>query len=567
MTTAGRAPLAATRPGRATHRSDGSARSRRRADGFAGLGTMARLVLRRSGVRLIVWLVVLVGMYQYIVSYYKTAFPTQQSLDDFAALSNTPGIRALTGLSPAANTMGGAVWTKGWMTVVVALAIGVLFLVTRSGRADEEAGRTELLRSRVLGVHACSVASWLVTGGLCVAVGVFVSLVSIGGSLDPQGSGVAGSLILGASIAGVGLVGVGVGALAGQVSSTSRGANTLGSVAILVFYALRMIGDLGDGRLSWASPIGWAEQMQPYSGNRWWPLLLLLALAAALLAVAGRLEARRDFGAGLLPQRAGKAGAPARYATPLGLALRLQRNPILGWTVAVLLAGLLLGSVVQAMTKLLSDAGSSTEKLLRGTGVSALLALLVSMIALVTIVFAVQTTMSLRSDEASGIIEPQLAGALSRRRWSLQRLIIPTVWSAVLLALGGYLIGAADAAALGGSSESSGLAQGGRLALAALAYWPAVMVFVGLAVLLWGYLPRVSTPITWGVMAATWFLTMFGEVFRLPHWFLAAMPLSATPYQPLRPMAWTPLLVMTLIALAMTWIGLDRFARRDIQPG
>ncbi len=557
MTAAGRAPTAAP-PDRPTERS--SAQRRTPVHGYRGLGAMVGLVLRRNRVRLAVWVVALVGMYQYIVSYYQTVFPNQQALDDFAALSNTPGIKALTGLSPAANTMGGAVWTKGWMTVVIALAIGAVFLVTRSGRADEEAGRTELLRSRVLGVHAYSLASWLVIGALCVAVGALLSLVSIGGSLDPAGTGIAGSLILGASVAGIGLVGLGVGAVAGQLSSTARGANSLGSSVVIVLYVLRMIGDMGNGALSWASPIGWGQQMQPYAGNRWWPFLLMLLLTGILLTVANRIEARRDLGAGLLPQRPGKAGAPARYGTPLGLALRLQRNPIIGWTVAIVLGAMLMGSVVQAMTDLLADAGSGAQDLLRGTGVGALLALLVSMMALITVIFALQTTVSLRSDEASGIIEPQLAGALSRRRWSLQRLLIPAVWSAVLLALGGYLIGAVYGASIGDSS------QGGRLASAALAYWPAVMVFVGLAVLLWGYLPRLAIPLAWGVMAAMWFVTMFGEVFRLPQWFIDLLPLSATPYLPLEPMAWTPLVIMTLVALALTWLGIDRFTRRDIQP-
>lgn len=556
MTAAGHAPTAVSRATQVT-RAGGR---RQPAEGYRGLGPMLRLVLRRNRVRLVVWVVALVGMYQYIVSYYRTVFPTQQSLDDFAALSNTPGIRALTGLSPAADTMGGAVWTKGWMTVVFALAIGVVFLVTRSGRADEETGRTELLRSRALGVHAYSMASWLVSGAMCVVTGLLLTGVSIGGSLDPEGTGVAGSLILGASVAGIGLVGVGVGAVAGQVSSTSRGANSLGASVIIACYVLRMIGDLGNGVLSWLSPFGWGQQMQSYGGNRWWPLLLLLALTAGLLAVAGRIEARRDFGAGLLPQRPGRAGAPARYGTPLGLALRLQRNQIVGWTVAVVLGAMLMGSVVQAMTDLLADAGPGAEDLLRGSGVAALLALLVSMMALITVIFAVQTTVSLRSDEASGIIEPQLAGAVSRWRWSLERLLIPTVWSAVLLALGGCVIGAVYGAAVHDPS------QGGRLAIAALAYWPAVMVFVGLAVVLWGYLPRVSVPIAWGVMAAMWFVTMFGEVFRLPHWLLDLLPLSATPYQPLEPMAWTPLLIMTIVALALIWIGVDRFTRRDVRP-
>lgn len=535
-------------------------RVRPSSDALAGLGTMVRFILRRNRVRLAVWFLVLVVMYQYVVSYYRTIFTTQKALDEFAAVSNTPGIKALTGLSPAAHTLGGAVWTKGWMTVVLALAIGVVFLVTRSGRADEELGRTELLRSRVLGVHAYSVASWLVNGALCVAVGLGIALVSIGGHLDPAGTGVAGSLVLGGSVAGVGLVGLGVGAVAGQVSSTSRGANSLGATVLVVFYVMRMAGDLGSGVLTWASPIGWGQHMQPYAGNRWWPFALLVVLAVLLLAVAGWLEATRDLGAGLVPERAGRSSAPARYATPLGLALRLQRNPIIGWTAAIVLGGMMFGSVVQAMTNLLTDAGQGAENLLRGTGVAALLALLINVMSLVTVIFAMQSTVTLRSDEASGMIEPQLAGALSRWRWALQRLLIPAVWSAVLLLIGGYLVGSVYGASIHDAS------QGGRLALAALAYWPAVMVFVGFAVLLWGYVPRLAIPIAWGVMVAMWFLTMFGEVFGLPQWLLNALPLAATPYQPLEAMSWTPLVVMALVAGVLTWAGIDRFARRDVQP-
>ena len=64
----------------------------------------------------------------------------------------------------------------------------LLALVTRSGRADEETGRTELLRSRALGVHAYSMASWLVSGAMCVVIGLLLTGVSIGGSLDPDGT-------------------------------------------------------------------------------------------------------------------------------------------------------------------------------------------------------------------------------------------------------------------------------------------------------------------------------------------------------------------------------------------
>ena len=103
--------------------------------------------------------------------------------------------------------------------------------------------------------------------------------------------------------------------------------------------------------------------------------------------------------------------------------------------------------------------------------------------------------------------------------------------------------------------------------LAALACWPAVMVLVGVAVALFGWLPRLAIPLTWGVLAAMWFIVILGDALHLPGWLLDVLPFPATPYQPFEPLTWTPLVVMTLIAVGLTWTGIDRFARRDVQPG
>ena len=547
-----------TRPGRATaipvaqHPAD---------DSLAGLGTMVRLVVRRNRVRVLVWFAVIVGLFAYVEAYYASIFTTQAALDDFAKVSNVPSIKALTGLAAAPNTMGGAVWTKIWMTCTLMLAFGVVFLLTRSGRADEEAGRTELLRSRMLGAHAYSAASWIVTSVLCVAVGLGVTAVSIAGRLDPVDAGVTGSLVLGASMTGVGLVAVGLGALAGQLTSTSRAANALASTVLGAFYLLRMVGDLGDGRLTWVSPVGWGQQMQPWGANRWWPFALLLALTALLLLAAAHVEARRDLGAGLLSERSGPADAPARNASPLGLGLRLQRGPIIGWTLTLVLAALMCGSVVDAMNKMMSDSGANLPAIIRGTGVDALVSMLLTVLAMITAVFAIQTSLSLRGDEANGIIEPQLAGAVSRTQWALQRLAIPAVGSAVLLLLSGALLG------LGRASTTGQYEQIGSLALAELTYWPAVMVFVGVAVLLFGWLPRLAVALTWGVLTAMWVVVLVGDPLHLPNWLLDAVPFSATPYQPLEQMSWPPVLLLAAVAAALVWLGLARLARRDIQNG
>jgi ABC-2 type transport system permease protein len=93
------------------------------------------------------------------------------------------------------------------------------------------------------------------------------------------------------------------------------------------------------------------------------------------------------------------------------------------------------------------------------------------------------------------------------------------------------------------------------------------MVFVGIAVALFGWLPRLAIPLTWGVLAAMWFVVVIGDALHLPRWLIDVLPFSATPYQPLEQMSWTPLLVIALVAAALVWAGIDRFTRRDVQPG
>src|SRR5690606_40717531 len=108
---------------------------------------------------------------------------------------------------------------------------------------------------------------------------------------------------------------------------------------------LRAAGDVGDGTLSWASPIGWAQKARPYAGDRWWPLLLLAALAAATLALAVFLTGRRDVGGGLVPPGPGPAHASPALGRPLGLATRLQRGSVIWWSVGVAALGTAYGAV------------------------------------------------------------------------------------------------------------------------------------------------------------------------------------------------------------------------------
>ena len=526
---------------------------------MTGLSICIRFILRRNWIRLLVWAAVLAVMIPVVYDSQQQAFPTQAARDAYAQVANTPAVAAMTGLPYAAGSLGGILVIKIWMTLAVALAFASIFLVIRNGRADEEEGRTELLRSAALGRHAYSVANYAVVGALSVAVGLLVALLCLAVKLPA-----AGSLIMGASIAGTGLAFVAIGALCGQVSSTSRGANSLGVVVLAVFYFIRAGADLQTtgtdvSALSWFSPIGWAQNMRAFGQDTWWPLLPLLLLAGVGCAAALRIETSRDLGMGLLPQWRGPATATAFLARPVGLVLRLQRGSLLGWLIGVVVAGLFFGGVGKAMSDLLDPSNPFARALVGNSGGSMLqsvLGIFALFNGLLAGAFAVQCLAGARAEEAGGRLESQLAGALSRSRWLFAQVVVAAAGSAVMLLLGGWLMGV----------SSNGAATGGTMAQASFAYWPAVLLMLGVLLFLQGFLPRLGVSLGWAVYGVSVLVAMFGSLFSLSEAAIKATPFGAVPRMPAEDFALLPVVGLCLIAALLGALGMWRFSTRDIVP-
>ncbi|MEO6530556.1 MAG: ABC transporter permease [Specibacter sp.] len=525
---------------------------------MTGFWLCVRFIMRRNWLRLLVWAAVLAVMIPVVYDSQQQAFPTQAARDAYAQVANTPAVAAMTGLPYAAGSLGGILVIKIWMTLAVALGFASLFLVTRNGRADEEAGRTELLRSSALGRHAYSMANYAVAGGLSLLVGLLVSMLCLSVSLP-----VASSWVMGASIAGTGLAFVAVAALCGQLSSTSRGANSLGVAVLALFYFIRAGADLQAhgtevGPLSWLSPIGWAQNMRPFGQDNWWPLLALLALAVVGCALALRIETNRDLGMGLLTERPGPARGSALLASPVGLMLRLQRGSLIGWLLGAVVAGAFFGGVAKAMTTAL-DPANPFAKAFMGNSASVLdgiMSLFVMFNGLLAGAFAVQCLAGARGEEANGRLESQLAGALSRYRWLLAQLLVAAAGSALMLLIGGYLTGA----------SSNGAATGSHMAAASFAYWPAALLMMGVMLFLHGFLPRLSVSLTWAVYGLSALIAMFGPLFSLSDAVIKATPFGAVPRMPIEDFALLPTVVLSAIAVMLAVLGIWRFRTRDIVP-
>ncbi|MFC7591881.1 hypothetical protein ACFQYP_55345 [Nonomuraea antimicrobica] len=78
-------------------------------------------------------------------------------------------------------------------------------------------------------------------------------------------------------------------------------------------------------------PAGWSRLARAYGAERWWAPLVPLAFTVVLALVVYALAARRDLGAGLLPDRAGGTGpVRGRLAGTSALVWRLyggRRSP------------------------------------------------------------------------------------------------------------------------------------------------------------------------------------------------------------------------------------------------
>jgi len=532
---------------------------------FAGWTTAAAFLLRRNWLRMLIWVVVLAGLIAIVIVSQRQTFPTQADRTAYAAIANTPAVAALTGLPYAAGTLGGILNIKLWMTDAIALAFAVIFLIARNGRAEEEAGRTELIRAGALGRHAYTLANWVM-----VAVFSIVAGLACTGAAIAEGLPAYGSLVMGASFAGVGLVFLGVAALAGQLAQTSRGANGIAVTVLGVAYLLRAGGDLSAksdvaGGLSWASPLGWGQAMRSFGENNWAPLALLVGIGLVLCLISLRLEATRDLGAGLLPDRPGPRTASAFTQTPVGLTLRLQRWSILGWGVGIAIGGLFFGTVATAMANLLGGNGAPAKVFLGGISgnvLNGLLSYFTMADALLIAAFVLQSIATIRAEEANGSVEVQWTGAISRVRWAASRIVVPAVVSLVVLVISGYAEGASYGAAIHDPS------QAGRYMAIALAYWPTMLLVIGLVVFLAGWLPRASITASWVVYGLVVLVSMFGALFKLPDWVANNTPFTAIEHLTTSSsFDALPLIVLTVLAVVLTVLGLVRLRSRDFVAG
>jgi ABC-2 type transport system permease protein len=526
--------------------------------------------LRRDRIKLPVWILALVGLQAATVSavievYAKS--PQEQLL--YASTTAPSIVSRLFGGPINGPAIGSIVINESFLFLAILVAFMSTLAVIRHTRQNEETGRAELIGSAVVGRHASLAAALLVVAATNTIIGLLVALVLRANDLS-----LAGSLGLGASLASLGITFAGVAAIAAQLSESSRGANSLAAMGVGIAFLLRGIGDsLGmlsqNGTAivsawpSWLSPIGWAQQIHPYTQGNWALFVPLGLLPVACIGAAFWLTTRRDIGMGILTSKPGPAAASPALLSPFGLAWRLQKGILRGWAVAIAILGITIGLVTtefQSMINSNEQFGRIIEQL--GGGGSATQALLGAMIAMTALAiggYAVQALQRMRSEEATGHLEPVLATHVGRQGWMFSHVGCMLLGVAGLFLLTGLSVSisyilAADAA----------WSEIGTLTAAAFVHAPAVLAIGGLTVLTFGLWPRATIAVSWGAFIFCLIVMQLQAALDLPQWIVNVSPFVHIPIAPSQSVSPMPLVSLLAIAAALAFIGFGAFRHRDI---
>ena len=533
-------------------------------DGHPGL-VVARVTTKKTVRSGALWGLVF-GLYVMVQALsYVSTYPTQASRDIVAkTISNGGGINAMMGPALNLGTVAGYTAWKCLGVLSVLGAVWALLLSTKLLRGEEDAGRWELLAAgqttrrraaaqALSGLGIALAAAYTLTAVITIVVGRQAKI-----SIAPgPAMYFALAIVAGAAVFMAG------GALASQLASTRRQAAAIAGGALGVFYALRMISDtsLGLTWLSWLTPFGWVDRLQPLTRPQPLVLIQIVLLTGTTAAAAALLAGRRDLGAAILPERARAKAHTALLNGPVGLTVRLVRPTVLGWFAGVSAFGLLLGIEAKEAAQSLRASPSAKAALARlggqGGVVRSYLGVSFLLLAVLVAFIATSQISAARREESSGCVEHLLVRPVSRSRWIGGRFAV----ALIVIVVAGLLAGISTwmGVAIGDADTSAP-----SLLAAGLNVVPPAICLLGIGILALGTLPRLANGIAYTVLAWSFLVELLGGIVSTNHWFLDTSLFHHMRPAPASPPDWTSGVMMIALGAVAAALGTVALRRRDM---
>lgn len=527
---------------------------------LAGTSALVRFAFRRERSVAPWWILAIVGLGLVMVSYIDRNMPTPEAMATYVDMINkNVFFRSLGGGTSVIVDRGfmSAFRSAGFLYIFSAIA--AVLTVIRYTRADEDAGRAELIRSGVVSRFAALSSALVVAGAVALAAGGLTTAALIAVGLDQFGSAT-----YGAAITAAGWLFGAIAAVVAQLAQNARTARAIALSLLGIAYILRYAGDAsGQLWMTYITPMGWIHAVQPYRFDRWWMLTIIAGITAILVAVAYVLVDRRDLGEGLIPERPGRATAP-ELRGPIGLSWRLQRSLLAKWAVGIgvfALGAAGIGTIVPDIDAMPAGSFGKLQQGFGGSGDPADYFLWAGLLIFAhgLSMYPVIMMQRLRADERVGRAELVQGTTMTRVRWAGGHLAVTAFGTVGLFAVAALVLGFCYGLFMG---ELPGTLL--RVALGGLSCVPAAWLIAAICFLAYALVPRYSVPIAWAVWAWT---ALLGQVAGPLYGVWGGTPFEPFHYVPnvVAGESYTPLQVFAMLAPTVLLVsgGLTALRCRD----
>ncbi len=446
------------------------------------------------------------------------------------------------------------------MSFLLAIIIGIMNiqLVIRHTRQNEENGCSELIASTVVGKNAPLTAALLLAFFTNLTLGVFIMIAFLLTDLP-----LSGTLIASFGFAGFGFLVASIAGLFGELSETSRGASGYSSMTLAVIYLINAFGNalgipfekyLGyeSHPIVWFSPLGWIQQTYPFDKNVIWPLIPLLISTILIIFVSLVVIHYRDVGSGILPARKGRSAAKSWMLSPFGFAVKLQRPLLIGWMIPIIIFGLVFGSASQDYGSAIQETDLLKEALSQSD--YSFLFMIIGVLTSIIAFYTLQSFFRIYQEEVKGLAEGILATPTRRSKYLLSHIMCSVFGSFLLLTSLTFAV----------LATTTGPGDQITLIKYTIQNGTALLFLLGIAIIVYGFVPKWSTTIAWGVLAISFvFGPFFGNILQLPDALLNISPFTHIGFH-YSSDNWLVSIVLLASGVLLSLAGINGFTKRNI---
>ncbi len=521
---------------------------------------MTKFTFKHDKVRILIWLAVLILFDMYCLPYLDTMYPTVEARETFKEMLENPAMIAMFGRGYGLDNYTYATFYAHVMYVWLGIfnVVMAILITSKHLRAEEEDGRYELVRSLPVGRNSNLLASIIImtltfTGFIVLKI---ISYMIVGiHDID-----LIGTINFALGLGLIGLLFSMITAFVAQLFRTNRSVLGISFGVFGISYLLFMIGSVSSDILLWMSPFQWMVHSQSFVNDLFWPLALLLITSIIFGVLALKLSSIRDIDSGIFKEKS-KPHKEKNYINGIfSFTLYLNKKLIAVWFGIMLVLALVYGSIFGDIEGFVGG-NELFENIIPSDSNEPLSILFMGFIMTIMGIAAVIPSLlilnKISGEERKDRMDILYSHSVSRNQVVISHFIVAAVVGIISLlavAFGLYI----STSAVMDDPISLGI-----IIKSALVYYPCIILFMGLSVLVSGIAPRKSW-ILWIILALGFILSYLGPVLGLSSTITNISPFSNVPNVGIEDINWITQLIILSSGLVIGFIGNTLYNKRDL---